>query len=212
MYQYSFNFFVYNRCFLPQVYLFAGFFVLRGFFHRKYFYRTFPDFVKFEDISRTWKMNLLFSRFSRTRVNLVMVAAVVNYRVLGTGFSHRYSNITSSWADFSIKISWFRMFKGKRKLWNCCSKDYFFGIYKDWRQHRCYLVNTAFFWYFVGQVMPNDISSQVFYGQVNWWTYEIGRVDRIQISGIIHNIVFHLIWHKTNDKQQFTKWIIDCFD
>ena len=27
------------------------------------------DFVKFKGISRTWKMNLLFSRFSRTRGN-----------------------------------------------------------------------------------------------------------------------------------------------
>ena len=27
---------------------------------------TFPDFVKFKDISRTWKMNLLFSSFPRT--------------------------------------------------------------------------------------------------------------------------------------------------
>ena len=34
--------------------------------------RTFPGHfltLKFQDISRTWKMNLLFSRFSRTRGN-----------------------------------------------------------------------------------------------------------------------------------------------
>jgi len=28
------------------------------------FSRTFPDFVKFKDLSRIWKMNLLFSRFT----------------------------------------------------------------------------------------------------------------------------------------------------
>jgi len=32
------------------------------FFSQAIFYRTFPDVLKFQDISRTWKMNLLFSR------------------------------------------------------------------------------------------------------------------------------------------------------
>ena len=41
-------------------------FVLSGSFHRQYF---FPDFVKFKYISKTWKMNLLFSKFSKTRGN-----------------------------------------------------------------------------------------------------------------------------------------------
>ena len=34
--------------------------------------RTFPELLKFQDISRTWKMNLLFSRFCRTRGNPVV--------------------------------------------------------------------------------------------------------------------------------------------
>jgi len=33
------------------------------------FARIFPDFVKFQNISRTWKINLLFSRFSWTHGN-----------------------------------------------------------------------------------------------------------------------------------------------
>ena len=37
------------------------------------FSRTFPDFVKLKDIYRTRKINLLFSRISRTRGNPVYV-------------------------------------------------------------------------------------------------------------------------------------------
>ena len=38
-------------------------------FSRQNFSRSFPDFVKFKDISRPQKMNLLFSRFSRKHRN-----------------------------------------------------------------------------------------------------------------------------------------------
>jgi len=48
-------------------------FVVNGFFSTgNIFSRTFPDFVKFKDISRTWKMNMLFSRFSRMHGNPVI--------------------------------------------------------------------------------------------------------------------------------------------
>ena len=38
--------------------------------------RTFPDFVKFKDISRACKMNLLFSKFSRTRGNPIIIIII----------------------------------------------------------------------------------------------------------------------------------------
>ena len=39
------------------------------FFQSQNFSVRFSDFVKFKEIPRTWKMNLLFSRFSRTPGN-----------------------------------------------------------------------------------------------------------------------------------------------
>jgi len=49
-------------------------FIQVDFFTGNIFSRTFPDFAKFNDISRTWKMNLLFSRFSRTHRNPVIIS------------------------------------------------------------------------------------------------------------------------------------------
>ena len=46
-------------------------FFRRDFFTGNIFFLTFPDFVKFVDISKTWKMYLLFSRLSRTCENPV---------------------------------------------------------------------------------------------------------------------------------------------
>jgi len=40
--------------------------------------KTFPDLIKFKDISRTWKMNLLFSRFSRMHGNPVKCFMMLN--------------------------------------------------------------------------------------------------------------------------------------
>ena len=62
-------FFFYNQSLLPQEYLFIGFLFWVDFFTGNIISRTFPDFVKFRDISRTSKMNLLLSRFSRRHGN-----------------------------------------------------------------------------------------------------------------------------------------------
>ena len=58
-----------SSCFFLQVYyLFTDILFWVLFFECSIFSIRFPDFIKFKDISMTWKTNLLFSRFSRACV------------------------------------------------------------------------------------------------------------------------------------------------
>ena len=60
-----------RKCYFLQVYYLFPFFILSGAFPKacSIFSVRFSDFVKFKDISRTGKMNLLYSRISRTPGN-----------------------------------------------------------------------------------------------------------------------------------------------
>ena len=71
--------------FLPQSKLsLTGLIFIHGLFCSSYFSRTFPDFVKSQDISRTWRINLLFSRFSRMHGNPVITVDVNIYHTTNT--------------------------------------------------------------------------------------------------------------------------------
>ena len=77
MYQHSF---FYSWSFLLQAwYFFIGFFVLSGLFSQAVFFSwTFPDFLKFMDISSIWKINLLFSRMHENRVKYLLFTDYFN--------------------------------------------------------------------------------------------------------------------------------------
>jgi len=58
-----------SSCLIQPSFLLWAYYLFTDLFTGNIFSSTIPDFVKFNDISRTWKMNLLFSRLSRTSGN-----------------------------------------------------------------------------------------------------------------------------------------------
>ena len=70
-------------------------------FHGQYFSRIFPDFVEFQDLSRTWKMNLLFSKFWKFSRNPVYFCLPRPMSILIDLLSHHpRSSIFSAHSDW----------------------------------------------------------------------------------------------------------------